>query len=152
VFAVLQTASGDPPDVLANPGQWIWGALLTADPDTDAAFYQALFDSEVFDTTDDERSEHLVLSTDGYARASCNSFPHDAAKRDPHWLPYIRVANLADTVAKTRQLGGRVLVEPRAEPGGGSSAVVADPAGAPIGLLEWSDSEGQDESASGASK
>lgn len=153
VFAVLQSASGDPPDVLANPGEWIWSALLTADPDTDAAFYQTLFDSEVFDSAaDDQGSQHLVLSTDGYARGTCNSFPQNATKRDPHWLAYVRVADIADTVARARQLGGRVLVEPRPEPGGGSSAVVADPAGAAIGLLEWSDSDGEGESGAGASK
>lgn len=142
VFAILQAASGDPPDVLANPGEWIWSALLTSDPDTDAAFYQALFDYEVFDSEDDQGSQHLVLSTDGYARASCNSFPHDSAKRYPHWLNYVRVANVAETAAKARQLGGRVLVEPRPGREGEPTAVVADPAGAPIGLLEWSDAPG----------
>lgn len=39
VFAVLQSSSGDPEDVLAAPGEWIWSSVLTRDPDTDAAFY-----------------------------------------------------------------------------------------------------------------
>jgi len=152
VFAILQSASGDRPDVLANPGEWIWSALVTADANTDAAFYQLLFDSEVFDSGDHQDSEHFVLSTDGYARASCNSFPQDSAKRYPHWLNYVRVANVAETVAKARQLGGRVLVEPHREREGESMAVVADAAGTPIGLLEWSDTEGQDGNGSGAPK
>ncbi len=152
VFAMLQSAAGDPPDVLASPGEWIWGALLTPDPDREAAFYQLVFDSEVFDSSDEQGSEHLVISTDGYARASCNSFPSDAAKRDPHWLNYVRVANVAATAAKVPQLGGRVLVEPHQEHEGEVMAVVADPAGAPIGLLEWSDTAGPDENGSGAAK
>jgi len=152
VFAILQSASGDSPDVLANPGEWIWSALITPDPDTDAAFYQVLFDYEVFDSEDDQGSEHLVLSTDGYARASCNSFPHDSAKRYPHWLNFVRVANVAETTAKARQLGGRVLVEPHAGREGEPVAVVADPAGARIGLLEWADTQGQDENRPGAPK
>ena len=48
VFAVLASSSGDPPDVLAAPGEWIWSSLITNDPDTGAAFYQKLFDYEVF--------------------------------------------------------------------------------------------------------
>ena len=49
VFAVLASSSGDPPDYLAGPGEWIWSALLAGDPDKDAAFYQALFGYDVFD-------------------------------------------------------------------------------------------------------
>jgi hypothetical protein len=37
VFAVLASSSGDPPDLLADPGDWIWSALITTDSDTDAA-------------------------------------------------------------------------------------------------------------------
>jgi hypothetical protein len=39
VFAVLASGRGDPPDVLASPGEWIWSSLITSDPDADAAFY-----------------------------------------------------------------------------------------------------------------
>jgi hypothetical protein len=38
-----------------------------------------------------------------------------------------------------------MLVEPHDDRHGGKSAVVADPAGAPIGLMEWSDSESKAE-------
>jgi predicted enzyme related to lactoylglutathione lyase len=148
VFAILQSDSGDPPDVLANPGEWIWSALLTSDAETEAAFYQMLFDYEVFEAEEGQSSEHLVLATDAYARASCNAFPHDSAKRYPHWLNYVRVINVAETAAKARQLGGRVLVEPHPDRDGAPSAVVADPAGAPIGLLEWA----EDENSPGAPK
>ncbi len=146
VFAILQSTSGDPPDVLVKPGEWIWSALLTRDPDADAAFYQALFGYEVFDPEGiDQTSQHLVLSTDGYARASCNSFPREMAKPYPHWLNYVRVSNVADAAAKATQLGGRVLVRPHPGREGEPVAVVADPAGAPIGLLEWSDTHDEDE-------
>ncbi len=54
VFAVLASSSGDPPDFLAAPGEWIWSALLASDPDKDAAFYQALFGYDVFDLPSDD--------------------------------------------------------------------------------------------------
>src|SRR5664279_1200997 len=34
IFAVLASSSGDTPDVLAAPGEWIWSSLITSEPDT----------------------------------------------------------------------------------------------------------------------
>jgi predicted enzyme related to lactoylglutathione lyase len=45
--------------------------------------------------------------------------------------------------AKVVSLGGRVLVEPRLDRHGGKVAIVADPLGAPFGLLEWPDAQGK---------
>jgi hypothetical protein len=46
--------------------------------------------------------------------------------------------------AKVVALGGRVLVEPRIDRHGGKVAVVADPFGAPFGLLEWTDADSKE--------
>ena len=46
--------------------------------------------------------------------------------------------------AKLVALGVRVLVEPRVDHHGGKVAVVADPLGAPFGLLEWADTESKE--------
>jgi predicted enzyme related to lactoylglutathione lyase len=141
VFAVLQSSSGDPEDVLAAPGEWIWSSVLTRDPDTDAAFYQDVFGYEVFEIPSNDGSQHLLLSTDDYARASLNALPADAAKRHPHWLNFVRVESATATAARAEALGGRVLVKPFTDRHGGLIAVVADPAGAPFGLLEWTDTD-----------
>jgi predicted enzyme related to lactoylglutathione lyase len=137
VFAVLASSHSDPPDILARPGDWIWSSLITSDPDTSAAFYQTLFDYEVFNLPSDKSAGHFILSSGGYARASVNSLPADAAHVHPHWLYYVRVRNVDTTAAKVVALGGRVLVEPRIDRQGGKIAVVADPLGGPFGLLEW---------------
>lgn len=139
VFAVLQSSSGDPPDVLADPGEWIWSSVMTRDPDKDAAFYQNVFGYEVFDIPSEDGSAHILLSTDDYARASLNVLP--AGRRHPHWLNFVRVSSATDTAAKVQALGGRVLVQPFPDRNGGLVAVVADPAGAPFGLLEWTDAD-----------
>ncbi len=141
VFAVLQSSSGDPEDVLAAPGEWIWSSVMTRDPDTDAAFYQNVFGYEVFEIPSEDGSKHILLSTDDYARASLNMLPADGAKRHPHWLNFVRVNSATDTVARAEALGGRVLVKPFTDRHGGLIAVVADPAGAPFGLLEWTDTD-----------
>jgi len=144
VFALLASSSGDPPDYLAEPGEWIWSSLITKDPDTDAGFYQTLFDYEVFELSDNPSREHLLLATDGYARASVNPFPVSRPDMLPHWLNFVRVEDAAAASAKAQELGGRVVVEPRPDRHGGKIAVVVDPSGAPFGLLEWSASESKE--------
>jgi predicted enzyme related to lactoylglutathione lyase len=144
VFAVLASSSGDPPDVLAEPGEWIWSSLITRDPDAGAAFYQTLFDYEVFALPADEGAQHLLLATDNYARASANSWPANKPNIHPHWLNYVRVEDADKTAAKAVALGGRILVEPRLDRHGGKVAVIADPAGAAFGLLEWPDTESKE--------
>jgi predicted enzyme related to lactoylglutathione lyase len=143
VFAVLASSSGDPPDLLAAPGDWIWSSLIARDAGADAAFYQTLFGYEVFGlpSASDDGLEHLMLSTDGYARASANRLPADAPNRHPHWLNFVRVIDTVKMATKVVTLGGRVLVEPRIDRQGSWVALVADPAGAPFGLLEWPDSD-----------
>jgi predicted enzyme related to lactoylglutathione lyase len=143
-FAVLASSSGDPPDDLADPGEWIWSSLITSDPDTDAAFYQNLFDYEVFDLPADPGVQHLMVATDSYARASMNSLPAKRPNMHPHWLNYVRVVDAVKATAKAVSLGGRVLVEPRIDRHGGRVALVADPMGAPFGLLEWTDTQSKE--------
>jgi predicted enzyme related to lactoylglutathione lyase len=145
VFALLASSSGDPPDYLPAVGEWIWSSLHAKDAGAEAAFYQQLFNYDVFEAPSDDGQVHLILSSDNYARVSANDLAQGSARRHPHWLNFVRVADAAEAAAKVRALGGRVLVEPRADRHGGMLAVVADPAGAPFGLMEWSDSDPKEE-------
>jgi hypothetical protein len=145
VFAVLQSSSGDPEDLLAAPGEWIWSSVMARDPDQDAAFYQNVFGYEVFEMPGEDGATHIVLSTEDVARASLNALPAGGApKRHPHWLNFVRVTSATDTAARVESLGGRVLVQPFRDRHGGLVAVVADPAGAPFGLLEWTEADSKD--------
>jgi uncharacterized protein len=139
VFAVLNSHSGDPPDVLAAPGEWIWSALLTRDPSADAAFYHDVFGLEVFDLPRGVRGAHEILASGQYARASVNPLPQEANTR-PHWVDFVRVPSAAEAAARAGTLGGRVVVEPHPDRHGGLVALLADPAGALIGVMEWNDS------------
>jgi predicted enzyme related to lactoylglutathione lyase len=141
VFAILASSSGDAPDYLAAPGEWIWSSLLSQDPGAEAGFYQEVFSYDVFDLASDDGLEHVILSSEDYARASVNAMPGDSMRRHPHWLNFLRVDNTVDMTAKVVAAGGRVLVEPHVDRHGGQVAVVADPAGAPFGLMEWTDSD-----------
>jgi uncharacterized protein len=145
VFAVLASSSGDPPDVLAAPGEWIWSSLITSDPDTDAAFYQKIFDYEVFELpASEDGAQHLLLASHNYARASVNALPANSPNAHSYWLNYIRVEDAVEMTAKVVALVGRVLVEPWTDRHGGKVAVVADSSGAPFGLLEWTGTDSKE--------
>jgi predicted enzyme related to lactoylglutathione lyase len=141
-FAVLASSSGDPVDFLAAPGAWIWSSLLARDADKEAAFYQTLFGYDVFDLPSDDNLDHLILSSGDFARASVNSFPDKATRRYPHWVNFVRVVDAAASSSKAVALGGRILVEPHLDRQGARVALVADPSGALLGLMEWSDADG----------
>lgn len=144
VFAVLASSSGDTPDVLAAPGEWIWSSLITTDPAAGAAFYQALFNYEVYELPAEDGAEHVMFASDNFARASANPLPANRPNIHPYWLNFVHVDDAAKMTAKAVALGGRVLVEPRLDRHGGKLAVVADPQGAPFGLLEWPGTAGKE--------
>jgi predicted enzyme related to lactoylglutathione lyase len=144
IFALLASSSGDPPDFLAAPGEWIWSSLFTSDPGTEAAFYQALFDYDVFELPASTGAQHLLFASRNYARASANTLVANGPDAHSYWLNYVRVDDAAKTAAQAVALGGRVVVEPWVDRHGGKVAVVADPQGALFGLLEWADTESKE--------
>jgi hypothetical protein len=51
---------------------------------------------------------------------------------------FVRVKDLAQCVAKATQLGGKVLLAPDPKLLEAKLAVIADPTGAAVGVMEWS--------------
>ncbi len=139
VFGVIKSSSGDPQDFLAEPGDWIWIQLLSRDARKAADFYRTVGGYEVVENASSGRLSDYVLASEGYARATVRAIPHADSKVQPSWLLFVRVKSAAESVAKAKQLGGQVLIEPQANLLSGRVAVIADPTGAAIGLLEWGD-------------
>ena len=137
VFGMLASSSGDSPDVLAQPGEWIWSSLVTPDPETDAAFYKALFGYDELSMPDPQDAKHLILTSENYARASVNPMPADHPVSRARWISYVRVQDVAATTAKVTALGGRIVLAPRVDRQGSPIALVADPSGALFGLMQW---------------
>ena len=95
VFGMLASSSGDPADFLAAPGEWYWCSLMAPDPALDAAFYQKVFDYEVFTLPSEGTAEHLILATDDLARSSVNSMPGVVARpRAPSGMKSAFLSNL----------------------------------------------------------
>ena len=127
---------GDPADTAAAPGGWIWLQLLSRDAHRAATFYRSVGGYQITRNTAANRSSDYILSSGGITRATVRTLPSDKPKVQPTWLPFVRVLHLDKTVAQAKQLGGRVLVSPRPDLLDGKVAVIADPTGAAVGLLE----------------
>lgn len=145
VFGVITTAGGDTPDFLAEPGEWIWSSVLVKNPDKDAEFYRGVFGYDVFDLSSNDGLRHVILSTEDFARVGLNQLPTDSVRRHPHWLDFLRVESATESANKALALGGRVLVQPHVDRHGGNLAVLADPWGAPFGVMEWSLGDSREE-------
>jgi len=137
VFGVVKSSSGDPEDFLAEPGDWIWIQLLSRDASHAAEFYRAVGGYDIVANTATNRLSDYVLVSEGYARATVRTIRTANPQVQPTWLPFVRVKNIGETVALAKQLGGSVRIEPRPELLDGKVAVIADPTGAVIGIMEY---------------
>jgi predicted enzyme related to lactoylglutathione lyase len=139
VFGVVESSSGDPEDFLAEPGDWIWIQLLSREARKAAEFYRKVAGYAVVENAAVDRLSDYLLVSDGYARATVRTISSARPQVQPTWLPFVRVKSVSRSVAAAKRLGGAAVLEPRTELFEGRVAVVADPTGAAIGLLEWSD-------------
>jgi uncharacterized protein len=143
LFGVIKSSSGDPPDSKADIGEWIWIQLMSRDAQKAAEFYRGIGGYEIVENTVTNRLSDYVLASKGYARGTVRTIPAKYQDVRPSWLLFVRVKNAAETVAKAKELGGKVLIEPSRELHDGKVAVVADPTGAAVGLLQWDDQPGK---------
>jgi len=137
LFGVVKSSAGAPQDFLADPGDWIWIQLLSRDGYKAAEFYRSVGGYEIIENTTSNKLSDYVLTSEGYARAAVRTLRTDDQKVRPTWLLFVRVKNVGESVALTKQLGGKVWIEPKPDLFDGKVAVIADPTGGAIGIMEW---------------
>ena len=76
----------------------------------------------------------------GFARAGI--MQKQGKKATPTWLPYLRVADASASAMAAKTAGGKVLLEPLAL-GRATVAIIADPTGAPVGIVQVPATEAQ---------
>ncbi len=113
IFGVIKSSSGDPEDFLADPGDWIWIQLLSSDGMKASEFYRSVGGYDIVENTTTNRQSDYVLTSEGYARATVRTIRTDDARVTPNWLPFVRVSSVSESVANARELGGKILVEPK---------------------------------------
>jgi predicted enzyme related to lactoylglutathione lyase len=133
LFGVVRSASGDPPDYAGDVNEWYWVDLWTADVDKAAAFYRSALGYDTVPIADDGTRSGVHLVAGGLARAGI--MRKRSADVSSTWLPYLRVADAAEAAVKAGAAGGKVLLQPMAV-GRYTVAIVADPTGAPVGIVQ----------------
>ena len=69
-------------------------------------------------------------------RSSLRLLPEDKLGERPMWMSFVSVENIADTLRKAEEIGGVVVWGPDPEVFQGRIAIVEDPAGASIIVVE----------------
>jgi hypothetical protein len=134
-LGVMNSSSGDPAEYSPDPGDWTWSELFARDPAKAGQYYQSVAGYEVLPDTRTESAGAFVLVSGGFSRASILPVPNRPKAR-PVWLLFVRVQSVKDTVDRVAGLGGRVLLAPNGQQTGYWKAIIADPAGAPIGIVQ----------------
>jgi hypothetical protein len=137
-MGLIQSSSGDAPDGEPKPGEWNWFELYVRNPGDTATFYHDAIGFDVAPQTNSGRKSEFILSSAGQARGGVAPLPEgDDVK--PSWLGVIRVADIDKTLAMVPGLGGEVLVAPRQAESGSRFAIILDPTGGTIGLVQYLD-------------
>ncbi len=128
-------------ELVNEPGALNWVELYTTDVPAAAAFYNSalgLGTSAVEFPGGSYTTVHPA-GTDAEAMygglVDRTSDPVEAERR-PHWMVYFEVADVDASVAKARELGASVQMEPTSMTGVGRLAKITDPFGARLALIK----------------
>ncbi len=127
-FALVGSATGDPPDNGFDRNGFYAAELWARDRDAAIGFYETVagYDLELADLGDG-RTYHLLVEN-GTPRAGVVQIPWEDVK--PNWVPYIAVEDVDAVASRVESLGGRLLIEPDPNIREGKVAIIADPTGA----------------------
>jgi len=126
-FSVWQSRKNKGLGVVDEPGAFCWGELATKDPAKAAPFYTALFG---WGTKGDPKGAYTEWTHGGLSIGGMLPITPEMGDMPPSWGVYFQVKACDAAVAQAKELGAKVMVEPRDIPGTGRFAVLADPQGA----------------------
>jgi predicted enzyme related to lactoylglutathione lyase len=119
---------------MSNP--FTYAELHTQDPGVAKVFYSKLFDWKVEDHASPGGEYTEIDPGEGFPGGLLRSRDDGAS----HWLPYVKVSDLAASTTAAKLLGARALKESVEVPNQGRYSVLLDPTGAPFGMwqpLAW---------------
>ncbi|RDH82890.1 MAG: hypothetical protein DIZ80_11520 [endosymbiont of Galathealinum brachiosum] len=130
-LVLLKAKGGDPVDVEAAIGDWLWDELWTNDAEKLELFYQRVlgYDETVLGEGYD------VFKSQKKWRAGIRHVADDV--KHMLWVPVIRVVDPELIVQRVEELGGVVWITPEEAPGNGDIALISDPTGALLLIQRW---------------
>ncbi len=117
-------------------GRFCWMDLMTSDPEAAEGFYAKVAGWGT-DIWEGGEMPYKMFTNSGDALGGVMTLPEEAKKMGapPHWIAYVAVPDTDATVARAKELGAQVYVEPTDIPSVGKFAVLADPQGATFAVF-----------------
>lgn len=125
-----------------TPGDFSWTELMTRDLDGSKKFYSELLGWQLEETPmgGGPGQRYVVIKAGGEAVGGMMAMPKGVPDNvPPHWASYVTVKNVDAVVEKVSGLGGRILVPPTDIPKVGRFAVIADPQGATLSVIAYTE-------------
>jgi len=136
---------------MTNPhGNFIWYELMSPDPDASKAFYDAVVGWDIEARPSGEMDYRMITipgggNAGGVLRLTEEMQSHGAR---PVWLGYLGVDDVDAMVASVEHAGGKALMPANDMPGVGRIAMIADPQGAPIYIMNPTPPAGNEDATS----
>lgn len=123
----------------ARIGRIAWLDLTVADASTTRDFYRAVVGWSVQEVemkdADERYADYIMLGADGNPAAGVCHARGTNAGLPPTWLIYLPVADLAESVRRVQDEGGKIIKAPRGADPASEYAVIQDPVGASLALV-----------------
>jgi predicted enzyme related to lactoylglutathione lyase len=128
-------AISDTPTDVHIQGRWVWGELLADNVEAEKIFYREVFGWQ-YSTHGSGNDAYTLVRVNGRPIAGIIHYAKPAeAARSARWLPLMSVPDAARATQQAAASGGKILVPAKTLPGRGEMAVLADPEGAPFGVI-----------------
>jgi predicted enzyme related to lactoylglutathione lyase/uncharacterized protein YndB with AHSA1/START domain len=114
-------------------GEFCWNELLTSDEAGATKFYSTVFGWQTAEFPG-AGVKYTIWKQQGKGLGGLSKRPTEAIP--PHWLGYVTVADVDATVKKADQAGGKALMPAFDVPTVGRIAVIQDPQGAALGIIQ----------------
>jgi predicted enzyme related to lactoylglutathione lyase len=137
LFSPFTPKGGPPAEPAAPPGvgAFCWDELLTTDLDAAKTFYCSLFGWGSKEWENGAAGPYsLFLRGDAPIAGAMRM--HEGMPHPPMWLSYVAVEDAEATTALARERGGRIVAPPTDIPEIGRFAVMIDPTGGVIAILQ----------------
>ena len=143
VFGIWQPGSFVGAEIVNEANALSWNELNTRDTAAAREFYGAVFGWGFEDMEVENVGTYTGLQVDGNSVGGMLDITGRVPDEvPPHWLTYFAVEDTDATVAKLKELGGSVNMEPM-DIVAGRFAVVSDPFGAVFAVIKPSPMEGE---------
>ena len=136
VFAVWQAREHIGAQVANDPGSLSWNECRTTDAKAAEAFYTAVFGYTVTAMPMGGPEPYRVLEVNGRGIAGLAQLGGEMAGVPPHWGVVFAVDDADAAVAKARELGAKVVIQPTDIPEIGRFAALEDPVGAGFQVIQ----------------